>query len=418
MRTRSKTSRRPLQQTAPTAPKAATAAALPPTPASTAISTVTTDISAFPRSALYIKLGVRTFINAYGTLTTLSGSLMYPEVKAAMEEASRHFVKIHELQAQVGQRLAELTGAEAAFVTSGSSAALCLATCAVTAGGDPAKINRLPDLTGMKSEIVIQKAHRNPYDHAFRMVGVKLVEAVTAKQVKAAIGKKTAALAMVLTHSARDYQVSLAEMIAIAHGAGLPLILDAAAELPPASNLRTFVQMGADLVAFSGGKNMRGPQCSGMLLGRKQLIEAAYANSAPHDHFARLAKVGKEQIIGLLAAVELFLSRDEEQQRREYTAMLDRVAARLAGLPTVVTEYITNDDYSHSPRLSVQWNEAKLGVTLEHMMARLEQGDPPIVAANMTKYVPHWKRGLGIFATNLRPGEELVVAERVKEILT
>ncbi|MBI4623378.1 MAG: aminotransferase class V-fold PLP-dependent enzyme [Verrucomicrobia bacterium] len=395
-------------------PKAAGSVATPgPGPAEQA----TADLSAFPRSALYTKLGVRTFINAYGTLTTLSGSLMYPEVKAAMEEASRHFVKIHELQAQVGKRLAELTGAEAAFVTSGSSAALCLATCAVTAGGDPAKIDRLPDLTGMKSEIVIQKAHRNPYDHAFRMVGVKLVEAETAKQVKAAIGKKTAALAMVLTHSARDHRVSLEEMIAIAHAAGLPLILDAAAELPPASNLRTFVKMGADLVAFSGGKNMRGPQCSGMLLGRKKLIEAAYVNSAPHDRFARIAKVGKEQIIGVLAAVELFLSRDEEQQRREWTAMLDRIAARLAGIPTVVTEYITNDDYSHSPRLSVQWNESRRGVTLDHMMSQLEQGDPPIIAADMTKYVPHWKRGIGIFAHNLRPGEELIVAERVREIL-
>lgn len=415
MRSRSKTSKRKLRPTRSPAPKATSPVAAPP---SSPAAPAGADISPFPRSPLYTKLGVRTFINAYGTLTTLSGSLMYPEVKAAMEEASRHFVKIHDLQAQVGKRLAELTGAEAAFVTSGSSAALCLATCAVTAGSDPAKINRLPDLTGMKSEIVIQKAHRNPYDHAFRMVGVKLVEAVTAKQVQAAIGRKTAALAMVLTHSARDYQVSLAEMIAIAHSAGLPLILDAAAELPPASNLRTFVQMGADLVAFSGGKNLRGPQCCGMLLGRKKLIEAAYANSAPHDHFARLAKVGKEQIVGLLAAVELFLSRDEEQQRRDWTAMLDRVASRLAGIPTVVTEYITNDDYSHSPRLSVQWDESRLGVTLDRMMTQLEQGDPPIIAADMTKYVPHWKRGIGIFANNLRPGEELIVADRVKEILT
>ncbi|MSU72554.1 MAG: aminotransferase class V-fold PLP-dependent enzyme [Opitutus sp.] len=415
MRSRSKISRRKVSPANPAAPKAGgIAAAATPSPTAP----TKTEISPFPRSPLYTKLGVRTFINAYGTLTTLSGSLMYPEVKAAMEEASRHFVRIHELQAQVGQRLAKLTGAEAAFVTAGSAAALCLATCAVTAGSDPAKIDRLPDLTGMKSEIVIQTAHRNPYDHAFRMVGVKLVEAVTAQQVKAAIGKKTAALAMVLTHSARDHQVGLEEMIAIAHAAGLPLILDAAAELPPASNLRTFVQLGADLVAFSGGKNLRGPQGCGMLLGRKPLIAAAYLHSSPHDHFARIAKVGKEQIIGLLAAVELSLSRDEEQQRREWTAMLDRIAARLAGLPTVVTEYITNDDYSHSPRLSVQWNEARLGVTLDHLMTRLEQGDPPIIAADMTKYVPPWKRGIGIFANNLRPGEELIVADRVRAILT
>lgn len=376
------------------------------------------DSSVFPRSELYTRLGVRTFINAYGTLTTLSGTLMHPEVRQAMEEASRHFVQIHDLQAQVGKRLAELTGAEAGFVTAGASASLCLATCAVTAGADPKKIDQLPDLTGMKSEIVIQKVHRNSYDHAFRMVGVKLVDAETAEQIKAAIGPKTAALAMVLSHNSMGHKVELDEMIAIAHAARLPLILDAAAEVPPADNLRKFVKMGADLVAFSGGKNLRGPQCSGLLLGRKDLIAAAYVNSAPNNRFARIAKVGKEEIVGLLTAVELYLTRDHEKQRREWTAMLDRVVTRLQGTPTVVTEFITNDDYSHSPRLSVQWDEAKLGVTLNDMMTRLEEGDPPIIATDMTRYVPNWKRGIGIFPYNLRPGEELIVADRVKEILT
>ena len=257
------------------------------------------------RDSIYRKLGVRTYINAYGTLTTLGGTLMLPEVKRAMEEASQHFIQFHDLQAKVGRRLAELTGAEAAFVTSGASASLCLATCAVTAGGAPDKIDRLPRLDGMKSEIVIQKAHRNSYDHAFRMVGVTLVDVETAAETRAAIGPKTAALAMVLSHNSLGHKVSLEEMIAIAHEANLPLILDAAAELPPAENLRKFVAMGADLVAFSGGKNLRGPQCSGLLLGRKDLIEAAYANSAPHNRFARIAKVGKEEIVGILTAVEI-----------------------------------------------------------------------------------------------------------------
>ena len=179
--------------------------------------------------SLYSRLGVRTFINAYGTLTTLGGTIVLPEVRRAMDEASQSFIPIHDLQKKVGERLAQLTGAEAAFVTAGASAALCLATCAVTAGGDPARIDRLPDLTGMKSEIVIQKAHRNSYDHAFRMVGVKLVDAETAEEVRRAIGPKTAALAMVLSHNSLGHQVSLEDMIAIAHGAGLPLILDAAA---------------------------------------------------------------------------------------------------------------------------------------------------------------------------------------------
>ena len=366
---------------------------------------------------VYHRLGVRPIINAVGTLTTLSGSLLLPEVKRAMDDASRSFVRIHELQEKAGKRLAELTGAEGAFVTAGASAALCLATCAVTAGKDRAKINQLPDLTGMKSEIVIQKAHRNSYDHAFRMVGVKLVEAITADEVRSAITDRTAALAMVLSHNTQGHKVELEELISIAHSAKLPLILDAAAEIPPASNLKKFVGMGADLVAFSGGKNLRAPQCSGLLLGRKDLIEAAYANSSPNNHFARIAKVGKEEIVGLLVAVEMALQRDEEKQRREWTAILNRVAERLKGVPTLRTEFIPNQDYSHSPRLSVQWDEAQLKVTLDQMVQKLRDGTPSIEASDMTKFRPAWK-GLGIFPYNLLPGEEIVVARRIAEILT
>src|SRR5262245_8361203 len=302
------------------------------------------------RANVYARLGVRPFINAVGTLTTLSGSLMPPQVVQAMEEASRQFVRVHELQEKVGLRLAELTGAEAAFVTAGASAALCLASCAVTAGKDPARMNQLPDLTGMKSELIIQKAHRNSYDHAFRMVGLKLVTVETAAEIRAAINSRTAGLAMVLSHNSLGHQVELEEMIALAHKAGLPLILDAAAEVPPPENLSKFVKMGADLVAFSGGKNLRGPQCSGILMGRKDLIEAAYANSAPNNHFARNAKVGKEEIAGLLAAVELCLKKDHVAERREFAAMLNRTAGRLKGLPGVSTEFIPNLDFSHSPR--------------------------------------------------------------------
>jgi L-seryl-tRNA(Ser) seleniumtransferase len=369
-----------------------------------------------PSGTIYSRLGVRTFINAYGTLTTLSGSLMLPEVKRAMEEASQHFVPIHDLQKKVGERLSELTGAEAGFVTAGASAALCLATCAVTAGGDTAKIDRLPDLTGMKSEIVIQKIHRNSYDHAFRMVGVKLVEGETAGQLREAINERTAALAMVLSHNSLGHKVELEEMISIAHSARLPLILDAAAEIPPADNLRRFIKMGADLVAFSGGKELRGPQCSGLLLGRKDLVEAAYANSAPHNRFARNAKVGKEEIVGLLTAVETALGKDESAELRQREATLRHIAEHLSGVPTVATEFIPNLDPSHSPRLSVQWDEQKLGLTPAQVVAALREGDPAIVAADMTRFRPSWK-GLGIFANQLQPGEDVIVARRVRQIL-
>jgi uncharacterized pyridoxal phosphate-dependent enzyme len=367
-------------------------------------------------SEVYSRLGVRTFINAVGTLTTMSGSLMSPEVVQAMEQASRSFVVIHELQDKVGKRLAELTGAQAAFVTAGASAALCLASCAVTAGKDRAKMTQLPDLTGMKSEFVIQKAHRNAYDHAFRMVGGKLVDVETADQVRRAINAKTAALIMVLSHNSMGHKVELDQMIDIGHKAGLPIILDAAAEVPPPENLGKFAKMGADLVAFSGGKNLRGPQCSGILLGRRDLVEAAYANSSPNNYFARIAKVGKEEIVGLLTAVELCLKKDHEAQRREWTAMLDRAAVRLKGVPTVHTEFIPNLDYSHSPRLSVQWDEARLGITLSEVVQRLREGRPSIEASDMTKFKPSWK-GLGIFPYNMMPGEEIIVADSLKQIL-
>ncbi|MFN0166514.1 MAG: aminotransferase class V-fold PLP-dependent enzyme [Bryobacteraceae bacterium] len=385
-----------------TVPAVAAAAAVPAT--------------ANPAGGIYQRLGVKTFINAYGTLTTLGGTLISPEVQRAMDEASRHFVSIHELQEKVGRRLAELTGAEAAFVTSGASAALCLAACAVTAGDDRKKMNQLPDLTGMKSEMVIQKVHRNGYDHAFRMVGIKLIEAETAGQVRAAINPNTAALAMVLSHNSLGHKVELPEMIDIAHKAGLPLILDAAAEVPPAENLSKFVKMGADLVAFSGGKNLRGPQCSGILMGREDLVKKAYANSSPNNYLPRIAKVGKEEIVGLLAAVELYLKKDHEAERREHHAMLDRVSAIVKSVPSVFTELTPNDDFSHSPRLSIQWDEANLGVTLDQMMKQLHDGNPAIVATDLRVYKPHWK-GLGVFPRNLKPGEELIVARRVKEIL-
>lgn len=371
----------------------------------------------FRTAPIYQKLGVRTFINAVGTITTLSGTLMDERVRQAMDEASHNFVPIHELQEKAGKRIAELTGAEAAFVTSGASCALCLSTCAATAGDDKEKMSRLPDLTGMKSEIVIQKRHRNMYDHAFRMVGVKLVEVVTAEEMKRAIGPKTAAVAFVASHHVLGHKVELDEVVRIAHEGGVPVILDAAAEVPPASNLSKFVRMGVDMVAFSGGKNLRGPQCSGLLLGKKEWVRKAYANASPNNYFARIAKVGKEEVVGLMTALELYLSKDHEAERREWHSMLDRIAAHLKGLPTVKTEYITNNDYSHSPRLSVQWDEAKLGLSLEQMVGLLRTGTPSIEASDMRNFNPPWK-GLGIFPYNLKPGEEMLIAARVKEILT
>lgn len=406
MKTRTNLTRRRLLQTSlalPLASPAATAAA-----------------ATAPQGNVYSRLGLRTFINAYGTLTTLGGTLILPEAKKAMEDASQHFVPVLELQKKVGEHLAELTGSGGALVTAGASCSLCLATCAVTAGSDPARMNQLPDITGMKNEIVIQKAHagrNNPYEQNFRMIGTKLVQVETADEMRKAIGPQTAAVAMVLSHNSLGHKVELEEVISIAHAASVPVILDAAAEVPPADNLRKFVKMGTDLVAFSGGKNLRGPQCTGLLLGRKDLIDAAFANSSPSNHFARIAKVGKEEIIGLMTAVEIALKRDEGAQRKEFEAMLRRVADRLAGVPTLKTEFIPNLDYSHSPRLSVQWDDAKLGLTVAQVYNRLREGEPAIITTDMNRFRPQWK-GIGIFANCLKPGEEVIVATRLRQVLS
>jgi len=396
---------KPTRRTVLAAPLAASAAAAAPAR------------TGFEVAPIYQRLGVRTLINAVGTITTLSGTLMAPETLRAMEEASHNFVPIHELQEKAGKRIAELTGAEDAFVTCGAAAALCLSACAVTTLGERERMLRLPDLTGMKSKMVIQKRHRNMYDHAFRMVGLKLVDVESAGQMRAAIDSDTAAVAYVESHHVLGAPVSLEETVEIAHKAGVPVILDAAAELPPASNLSKFVKMGVDMVAFSGGKNLRAPQCSGLLLGKREWVRRAYANSSPNNYLARIAKVGKEEIVGILVALERFLQKDHEAERREWHAMLDRAAARLKGTPTVFTEYITNNDYSHTPRLSVQWDEAKMGITLEEMVKKLREGNPSIEASDMRYFNPPWK-GLGIFPYNLKPGEELIIADRVKEILT
>ncbi len=367
--------------------------------------------------SLYEELGVKTFINAVGTITTFSGTLMSDETHRAMERASEAFVKIHDLQSAVGKRLAELTGAEDAFVTAGASAALCVASCAATVGDDREKMQRLPDLTGSKNEFILQKLHRNPYDHAFRMIGAKLVEVETAEQMRKAIGPNTAFCAFVRSHHTLETPIELEEYTAIAHEHGLPVILDAAAEVPPKENLSKFVKMGVDMVAFSGGKNLRGPQCSGMLLGKREWVRKAYANAAPANYFARIAKVGKEEIVGLLSALEQYLAKDHEAERAEYHAKLERIAARLEGLDTVLTEFIPNNDYSHSPRLSVQWDEAKLGLSLEEMIDKLRTGSPSIEASDMRNFNPPWK-GLGIFPYLLQDGEEMQIAERVRAILT
>ena len=304
----------------------------------------------------YARLGVRPLINAAGTYTALSASLLPDEVVAAMEEAARQHVSIHELHAAAGRRIAELVRAEAALVTSGCAAAITLGTAACVAGSDGEKIRRLPDTRGMKSEVLLPKGHRFVYDHAVRAAGVRIVEAANAEELERRVGEQTAML-FYLNHETPGSPITREAFVAVGRKTGVPTMVDAAADLPPAENLHAFQEMGFDLVTFSGGKGLRGPQCSGLLLGRKDLVEAAYLNGSPHaDTVGRGLKVGKEEIVGLWAAVERFVAVDHAAEWREWERRVDAVAKALAGIEGVATEAFVPEIANQVPHLAVTWD--------------------------------------------------------------
>ncbi len=280
---------------------------------------------------VYTRLGVRPCINARGTWTYLSGSLELPEVQRAMEQASKHFVDMFELQRGAGKRLAELSGAESGMVTSGSAGAMAAATAACIAGTDPNNIWQLPDTTGLKHEVVMLGG-RIAFDSAIRLVGGKLVLAHGVDDLHTAITSQTA---MVYT-TWRDER--LTQALAITRNAGVPLLVDDAAGIPPFENLRRFATTGGDLYCFSGGKGLCGPQCAGILLGRKDLIEAALANSNPWEgSVCRAMKVGKEEIIGMLAAVEYWSHADLDALNKEWRGRVERIGKLVGTVPGVTT---------------------------------------------------------------------------------
>src|SRR5713226_6788256 len=281
---------------------------------------------------IYTRIGVRPFINARGTWTYLSGSLELPEVRAAKQEAARHFVDIFELQHAASKRLAELSGAEAGMVTSGAAGAIASATAACMAGADPAKIWQLPDTTGLKHEVIMHGG-RSAFDSAIRLAGGKLVVAKTEDEVRGAINANTA---MIYTTSLGS---RLEKIIAIAKNTKVPMLLDDAAGIPPIENLKLYSKMGADLYCFSGGKGLAGPQCSGILLGRKQLIDAALANSSPWEGaLCRAMKVGKEEVMGCLAAVEYWMKADLGALNREWDQRVRRIQKLVETVPDVTTD--------------------------------------------------------------------------------
>jgi L-seryl-tRNA(Ser) seleniumtransferase len=357
---------------------------------------------------VYDDLGVRAIINAGGTLTRLGGSRMAPEVLAAMAAAAASFVHIDELQARAGEAIAEITGAEAGYVTCGAAAGLSLGIAACVAGLDVGKMDRLPDTTGMKNEVVVQRGHRNAYDHAIRAVGVRMVEVgylgypgaggTMPWQIEEAITERTAAVACPILPTPGT--VPLPEVARIAHARGVPVVVDAAAELPPRTNLKRFIAEGADLVTFSGGKAIGGPQASGVLAGRADLIASVALQhqdmdvrdaswnkrgllaegrvaGVPHQGFGRSMKVGREEIVGLVMALRRYAAGSDEDDLRCWTALLELARAEM-GEHHGVAVSIDGGPRRPVPKLVLHIDEAKLGRTAYDVVNDLLAGDPPI----------------------------------------
>ena len=334
--------------------------------------------------AIYQRLGLRRVINGAATLTRLGGSLMPPVVLDAMRDAGGSFVELDELQRAVGARIAELTGNEAAFVTSGAAAGMVLATAACVAGAEPARVTRLPNTTGMKNEVIIHKSQRNGYDHAIRQVGVTLVEIGMGRgtarwELEAAINERTAAVFYFGGLHFAETAIPLEEVVRVAHAHGVPVIVDAAAQIPPISNLWRYTrEVGCDLAVFSGGKGLCGPQASGLIVGRADLIAACRINSSPNHSIGRPMKVGKEELAGLLAAVEWSLGRDEPALIADYERQVAFVIERLRGLPGVTAERSWPSEAGQPmPRARVRLGP-EAALDRDALLRALRSGDPII----------------------------------------
>ncbi len=359
----------------------------------------------------YLKeLGVRPFINAAGTYTMFTASLMPPEVMQAMQAMSRRYLNLVALNQAVGRRLAAKIGCEGAMVTAGAASALTLGTAACLTGTDSAKIRRLPEVTGMKTEVIIQKSHRYGYDHAIRNCGVKLIEVESAEEMEKAIGPQTA---MMLFFNANEPvgAVKAEQFVEIGKKHGVPTFNDAAADVPPVENLWKYTKMGFDLVTFSGGKGMRGPQSTGLLLGRKDLIEAAMLNASPNsDAVGRGQKVNKEEMVGLMVAVEMYLKRDHEADWKEWNRRANTIQQAVASIKGVQTEIWVGEIANHVPHVRVTWDQALLPISIGEAQQKLRDGDPSIeVVPNSQEF------SVGVWM--MEPGDAEIVARRLKEVL-
>ena len=379
------------------------------------------------RQNVYTRLGVKTVINCRGTWTYLSGSLEFPEVTTAQRQASEYFVNMFELQHAASRRLAELTGAEAGMITSGAAGAMASATAACMAGSDPKNVWQLPDTTGLKNEVIMMGG-RSAFDNAIRLTGAKLVLAESLEELANTISKSTA---MIYTTHLGD---TLTAENAVAKKFNIPILLDDAAGIPPIDNIKLYAKIGLDLYTFSGGKGLRGPQCSGLLLGRKDLIEAAMNNTSPWEgSVCRAMKVGKEEIVGLLTAVETWLETDLNVLNREWSARVHRIEKLVQTVPGVETDISIPTDGNRYPTLHISWDEKKWGYTVKDCVQQLRVGDPVIevAGADNPSIVPAVREGnpkkgteeepehrkLELVSSTIQPNEVLIVGQRIRELL-
>jgi len=365
---------------------------------------------------IYDELGVTKVINGAATLTRLGGSLMPPEVLAAMAEAARHFVDMDELHQKVGERIAAWTGNEAAYVSSGAAAGLALSTAACITGLDPEKRERLPHTEGMKNEVIIHKRGRVGYAFAIRQAGGKLVEVgteegATSDDLERAINDRTAAIFYFHNPALMPGQVPLERGIEIARQAGIPLVIDAAAQIPPIDNLWRFTQMGADLVLFSGGKGLCGPQSSGLIVGRRDLIEACTFNACPRAFIGRPMKVGKEELVGLMTAVRRYLDLDHDLLMQTYEDQVQTVIAAFADHAHIsARRSFPSEAGQPMPRAEISFDEDGLGITRDEVLIQLSTGDPSIALAAAGE------SGVFVNPQTLKPGQETIIISRIRQI--
>lgn len=371
----------------------------------------------------YDKLGVAKIINAAGTYTFLTASIMPPSVQAAVAEAAKHPVRLADLQRASGEYIAKRLQCGGALVSAGAASALTLGTAACITVNDLSAARRIPtDMSGLKYEVIVQKAHRYDYDHALLNCGMRFVEVETLDQYKEAFTDKT-----VMCHffnAAEGGLISREDWIRVAHEHNVPCFNDAAADVPPISNLWNYTKMGFDLVTFSGGKGMRGPQNAGLLLGRKDLIDAAYKNDNPiSETVGRGMKVAKEQIVGMVAAVDWFLSQTDEGLQSEFQARADRIASHLKGIPTLTARTAKMPVANQVPHLLLRYDQQKVRIAPLEVVEELRRGTPSIELNPETG--KRDDRGLGtdentivVGVWMLQPGEDIIVARRLREVLS